>query len=110
MIRGDWRFANSAYVDLVVTPAKGVVMQYRSVAGGVSAQIGTLPGVAPGWVRLTRSVNTFTGEWSTDGVTWKLVGTQTVNLPLDAFAGMAVTSHDTSHSATASFDDMRIQQ
>ena len=106
----DASAAQSRHVDVVVTPGKGVAMQYRAATGGTSANAGIIAGTAPGWVRLTRHGSTFTGQWSTDGVTWKTVGTATVNMSSTVFFGMAVTSHDAAVRATAAFDDMRIQQ
>ena len=85
-------------------------MQYRAAIGGTSANVNIIPGSAPGWVRLIRSGNTFTGQWSADGVNWTTVGTTTVSMSSTVYFGMALTSHDPSVKATAAFDDMRIQQ
>jgi hypothetical protein len=101
--------ANARYVFLMVTPGKGVALQYRSVAGGAAASAGTTTGVAPGWVRLTRSGDTYTGFWSKDGVTWSTVGTVWISLNrFQLSAGLAVTSHSAS-AAAASFDDVRFE-
>jgi hypothetical protein len=100
----------SAYVDAVVTPSKGVAMQFRSVAGATSASAGTLPGVAPGWLRMTRRGNTFTSFWSTDGVHFTQIGTVTVQMNTGISVGLAVTSHNVSTAATATFDSVTIQQ
>jgi hypothetical protein len=62
--------ASSKHVDLVATPGKGVSMQSRSATGGVSVIAGSVAGAAPGWVRLKRTGNVFTGFRSSDGVTF----------------------------------------
>jgi len=68
-------------------------MQYRSTAGGTSTSVAQVAGVAPLWLRLRRSTNTFTGEWSTDNTTWRTLGSITVTMGTDVHAGLALTSH-----------------
>ena len=99
--------ANARHVMVVVTPGRGVAMQYRSVTGGTSVQVAVRPGVAPAFVRLTRSGHTFTGATSADGVTWHQLGQVTLQ---DLFAepGLVVTSHDNTTRATATFDEVRV--
>src|SRR6185295_14005560 len=62
--------SNARYVFVMVTPGKGVTMQYRSATGGAAASLGSTTGVAPGWVRINKTGDSFTGYWSKDGVTW----------------------------------------
>jgi hypothetical protein len=99
---------NARHVDLVVSPSKGVAMQYRSVAGGASQQAAVRTGVAPGWVRLTRAGNVFTGFWSTDGVTFVQVGTVTLPMNASTFIGLAATSHNPAVATTAVFEEAAI--
>ena len=105
--------ANAKYVFVMVSPGHGVTMQYRSATGGAAASVATapIPGTAPGWVRLSRNGDTFTGAWSSDGVTWTTVGTATISFAAThgSNAGLALTSHSGS-TATASFDEVVIQQ
>ena len=99
--------ANARHVMVVVTPGRGVAMQYRSVTGGTSVQVAVRPGAAPAFVRLTRSGHTFTGATSADGVTWQQLGQ--VTLPnIFAEPGLVVTSHDNTTRATATFDEVRV--
>jgi hypothetical protein len=62
----------------------------------------------PYWVRLTRSGDTFSGDYSTDGVDWTEQGTvdlspyATLNGTL--YIGLAVTSRDNSQLNHAAFD------
>jgi hypothetical protein len=89
-----------------VTPGKGISMQYRPTPGGPSLQAANVPGAAPGWVRLAKRGTTLTSSWSKDGVIWTTLAT--VNLPFTApfYVGLPVTSHTTSSTATAVFDDV----
>ena len=102
--------ANSKHVDVVVTPLKGVVMQYRSATDGISSTAGSTTGAAPRWVRLKRTGNVFTGYASTDGVNFTEVGT--INVPMNegVWIGVAATSHNTGATTTAVFDDVTIAQ
>ena len=100
--------ANARHVMVVVTPGKGVAMQYRSATGGTSAQVAAVTGTAPEWLRLTRRGNAFTGYASADGVTWRTIGSVTVAMSGDAWAGQVVTSHNNSTLATARFENMSL--
>ena len=99
-----------AHVDSVLSPSKGVAMQYRAVAGGTSASAGALPGAAPGWLKLQRRGSTFTSFWSTDGVHFTQIGSVSVLMNTGISVGLAVTSHNASTPATATFDSVTIQQ
>jgi hypothetical protein len=55
------------------------------------------------WIRLQRVRNEFTGYYSTDGKTWKVYTTYTLELPSKIYLGLAVTAHNTSHNASAKF-------
>jgi len=102
--------AGSAHVSVFVTPGKGVVMQYRGSTGGSSFQAAQALGVtAPAFVRLTRRGNTFTGEWSPDLANWRTLSAVTLPLTADLLAGLAVTSHNTSATATAVFADPAVR-
>ena len=64
---------------------------------------------APRWVKLQRSGNLFSAYESADGVTWTLVGTETIPMAATVYVGLAVTSHTTAASATCTFDNVSIQ-
>jgi hypothetical protein len=60
------------------------------------------------WYKLVRSGNTFTGYASADGSTWVQQGSQTISMASTIYVGFAVTSTDTSHVTTATFDNVTI--
>jgi regulation of enolase protein 1 (concanavalin A-like superfamily) len=108
MIREDLT-AGSRHVMAVVTPGKGVAMQYRPTPGGASVQAADVSGAAPAWVRLVRSNGAFTASWSSDGDHWTVLGTVHVSFAATNFyIGLPVTSHDAATSASATFDDVTI--
>jgi hypothetical protein len=55
------------------------------------------------WIRLQRIGNDFTGFYSTDGKIWKIYTTYKMELPAKLYLGLAVTSHNPVHAASAKF-------
>ncbi|MCU1385752.1 MAG: hypothetical protein JWL71_4449 [Acidobacteria bacterium] len=111
MIREDLT-AGSRQVMTVVMPGKGVAMQYRATPRAASVQAAAAAGHAPGWVRLTlsRSSATFTSSWSSDGEHWTVIGTVHLSFAASTFyVGLPVSSHTTSTSTTAVFDDVAVE-
>ena len=99
---------SSKHVMLVVTPGKGIAMQYRATTNGTSANVVLTPGTAPAWLRLRRTGNTFTGYASDDGTTWRTIGSIVVAMDLDAYPGVALTSHQNSTLATGVYDSFTV--
>jgi hypothetical protein len=101
--------AGSKHVMAVVTPGKGIAMQYRTSTSGDSAQVSQVPGVAPAWVRVVKRVNTVTAAWSIDGEQWNTLGSTTITFTRNTFyVGLPTTSHNAGASTTATFDDVRV--
>jgi hypothetical protein len=73
-------------IEFMARPATGSAMVF--VAGSAMA--------FPGWLKVVRQGNQFTGYMSADGNAWQVVGMTTVSMPFDIRVGLAVTSHDTS--------------
>jgi hypothetical protein len=88
----------SAHAMVVLTPENGVALQYRPTMNGTSLSINEPGLVAPHWVRLTRSGNTFTAERSEDGVTWVSItadpaaSSVQITMAANVYIGLAVTS------------------
>ena len=102
----------SRHVMVIVSPGKGVAMQYRPEPNGptLNAEL-TGQGVAPKWLRLFRIGRDFIGQMSEDGITWHVL--QRVTLPIDGpmLEGIAVTSHSSSTElATAVFEDVSVER
>ena len=100
---------SSTHAFMLVSAAKGVAFQRRTVTGGTSTNTAGSLSTAPRWVRLVRSGNTFSAYESADGATWTLVGTDTIPMASTVYVGLAVTSHSTSASATCTLDGVTIQ-
>jgi glucose/arabinose dehydrogenase len=109
--------SNAANIMMLVTPtfANGYRLQQRLTAGAVTTSARSTPnGVAPVWVRLVRSGNTFTGFYSTSTsltppTTWTQVGAaQTITMGSSVQVGIAVTSHLDGTIATGGFTGVTI--
>ncbi len=105
MFRENADAAGSRHVFIGKTPSGSVSMQARSTTDGSSSNIATVSGSLPGWIRLTRSGNTFTGEMSSNGTSWTTVGSTSLSgTPERLVAGLATSSHDNGTLTTAVFD------
>ncbi len=93
---------------MVMTPQKGVAFQRRLVNGGGSFHTGGPLVAAPYWVKLVRSGSTLSGYCSPDGVTWTLVGSDTIAFPVNVLIGLPVTAHRRGTLNTPVFDNVLV--
>src|SRR5262249_12907308 len=66
MLRQSAADGGSIYYALLVTPANGLLVQYRANEGLRSTQPAARPGAAPAYVRVARFGSTFTAYTSAD--------------------------------------------
>jgi len=91
----------SKFTYTVVTPGQGVSFGWRETADG-GCNSATQAGIpAPQWVKLTRTGDAFTAQYSADGTTWTdiknadgTVTSTTVAMTGSVYIGLCVTSHD----------------
>jgi FG-GAP-like repeat len=109
--------AGSQHADAIVSPSKGIAMQYRGETGGASASPVEVAGAAPIWLRIRRFESATPGAaagfstwYSTDFVTWRRLGDVNITIAHDAFIGIAVTSHKAGTETTAVIDDIRLER
>lgn len=102
--------ANAPFYAILVTPLKGIIVFDRATSGVNVHTVATISGVAPAYVKVQRSGNTFSAYTSNDGVNWTLVPGSSTPLGLvgTIFVGMAVSSHTTSKISTATFDTVTV--
>ena len=109
---------DSALAMSVATPEHGLRFQWNDGSGSESATQMTTDlnapqnGDQPTWLILRRVGDTFTGYYAADdggqpGL-WLGEASQTVAMSAAVELGMAVSSHDTAHRATAIFDNPSI--
>ena len=101
--------AAASHATILVSAGKGVAFQRREATGSQSVSTaGSLSG-PPRWLKLVRSGDTFTASESANGTAWTQVGTTTIPMASSVFVGLAVTSHTTTASTTATFDNVTIE-
>lgn len=100
----DGGAAGARHISLFVTPAKGVVMQFRTTTGGKSGSVAGSLVPAPVWLKLSRRGSAVTGYQSTDGVAWRQVAQRTLGATT-VWVGLAVCSSDPAALATATFQN-----
>ncbi len=98
----------SSHATMVVTHENGVSFQRRAAVNAVSEQTQQADITAPQWVKLTRSGNTFTGEYSADGKNWQAVDSITMPLLTDVYIGLCLTSHNVDETCIAEFSDVTL--
>ncbi len=101
--------AGSMNAAVLMTPGRGVVFQRRTSTGGSTAVTQAAGVVAPRWVRLVRTGNSFAAHHSADGVAWTQIGTsQTINMAASATIGLAVCSHQVSTLCDSTLDNVTL--
>jgi regulation of enolase protein 1 (concanavalin A-like superfamily) len=93
--------ANARCAGVYVTPSSGIQFIWRSTAGSM-VSIATKTGlVAPYWVRITRTGNTFKAFYSSNSSSWTQLSTnKSISMAASSYLGTAVTSGTTSASST----------
>ena len=101
--------ADSPHAFMLVSAGKGLAFQRRLASGGLSTSTGGGAGTAPAWLKLERRANTISAYRSLDGVAWTLVASDTFAMGPDVYVGLAVSSHDDTRLATATFDGVTVR-
>ena len=107
MIR-DSLNANAANAMISVSPANGVNFTARTTDGGTSTTTLGPTVAAPVFLRLVRSRTSIAGYESPDGVNWTQVGSSTITLPYQYYAGFAVSSNSYGNLSTAVFSNVNL--
>ena len=100
----------SAYYGVFVTPANGILVQYRAQEAGGTSQV-AVSGNAPTYLEISRSGDTYTAYGSSDGVNWDEIAGSTASVPTlvgTLQAGVAVCSHDPLNLNTTVFEAVTI--
>jgi hypothetical protein len=100
---------SSPHAFMLVSSGKGLAFQRRRTAGTLSVHTSGGSGTAPAWVKLARAGSTVTASRSSDGVSWTVVGKDTLPLGPTAYIGLAVVSRDRARLATAAFESVVVR-
>ncbi len=99
--------ANARHAFLGALPAGTSQYIYRTTAAANATSASSTAVILPYWTRVERNANVFKAWRSPDGVTWTQLGSnQTMALPNDLLAGLAVSSRSDGTLSTATFDNV----
>jgi regulation of enolase protein 1 (concanavalin A-like superfamily) len=103
----------SKYVASELTPTSSNMfrVQARTATGGTSTLTkATTASAIPAWLRVVRLGTKFQAYFSTDGATWKTIGSAiTVSMTTTALVGIGTTSHKDGVLTTAGFYQTTIE-
>jgi hypothetical protein len=99
--------AGDPFAAMVQTP-DDVLFEYRTTAGG--AEVSQLFGVTPGYLKIIRNGNNFSGFYSSDGTTWTQLGsTITIAaMPTIANVGLIATAAYNPQLTQATFANVNV--
>jgi len=102
--------AGAKFAYMVATPGQGVSFGWRKFANDVCGSANQAGISTPQWVKLTRTGDAFTAQYSADGETWTdvknadgTVTSTTLTMTGSIYIGLCVTSHDSALTTTAVF-------
>jgi regulation of enolase protein 1 (concanavalin A-like superfamily) len=101
-------YSGSAQGFMLVSAARGLAFQRRTVTDGATTSTTGGADAAPVWVRLDRVGNTVSAYQSTDGLAWTLVGADTIPMGATAYIGLGVSSHNVAAVARATFTHVSV--
>ena len=97
----------SPHVFALATGSGAVRFQRRRVAGGGTVRANAGTGTAP-WLKVERHGATFTAFRSSDGSTWREIGTDIIPMADTVLVGLAVTGGATPTATTADFSTVSV--
>lgn len=97
--------ANAAHAFSMMMGTLGAGMLDRTATGGTTEFITGGSAAAPVWLRVVRSGSRLEAYRSPNGTTWSLMASQTIAMGTTVYVGLAVTSHSSTDTATAAFDN-----
>lgn len=102
---------DSRHAAVLVTAGQGVSFRWRDSKGATGGEV-NIPGVTPPvWVRLDRSGDDFTAQYSADGFNWSPIGTsRRITMPAGAHAGLAVNSGSATQLARGRFESVEVSR
>ena len=103
----DGLTSTSSHVTVMYDRGSGAVRMSKRVGSTTTWLANGASSSLPQWLRLQRVGNTFTGDYSSDGVNWTTLASTTSTMANTINVGMVVCSRSTS-LATANFDNVLI--
>ncbi|HWX21958.1 MAG TPA: LamG-like jellyroll fold domain-containing protein [Candidatus Binatia bacterium] len=99
----------SRYVLMGLLPGRAFQWQRRSKTASNTSSMASGTGTMPNtWIRVARSGTGFTGYSSADGTNWTLIGSSSINMAANIYAGFAVASGTTNALNSATFTNVSL--
>ena len=102
--------ASSPHATMLGTVLSGWEFRRRLTAGEKTYRTAGPAGRAPGWIRVVREGDLFSGYFSPDGSNWLLVESDRITMPATVHVGFVVSSDGPSTLATATFGNVVIRK
>ena len=100
--------ADASNVSLLLTPSSGYLFQRRPSAGASTTSSSGGTGAAPGWLRIKRTGALFTAYRSADGMTWTVIGSDSIAMADPIYVGIAAASHSTTVASDVVADNFAV--
>ncbi len=100
--------ADAAYVDVAVHGDGSIALQYRKAKGEITEGVKTKV-TAPATVKLERVGDVFTASVMKKGEAYEPIGSITLALTNQVYAGLAVCAHNVTVSETAIFSNVTLK-
>jgi regulation of enolase protein 1 (concanavalin A-like superfamily) len=101
--------ASSAYAFTAISPGDGLLFQQRAQDGDHSTKVTGAPVSVPAWVRIVRKGSRVSSYSSADGLAWSQIASVTFSLDTSVYAGLAITSHNSSTRAEAQLSNVSVR-
>jgi alpha-galactosidase len=101
-------------VILYKSPQDGIQLGWNDNGGtyidNQTPDVGAIPDTTPVWLRLVRNGSTYSGYYSTDGTTWKVVGSETLSgQAATQDAGLFLSSHATGNAGLVYYNGFSVR-
>jgi hypothetical protein len=98
---------NAPFIMACEMPGGATSIRRTSAGAGISSLARRSNVLAPCWLRVTRTGNTFTTAYSLNGQTWTPLEQVNLTMGSTIYVGLAVTSQDDTIRASATFDNVK---
>ncbi len=99
---------SAAHATMYAKISGQLVFRRRPAAGLSTLITNAGAGYPPVWVKLERRGSAITSFRSADGVTWKMIGSETVSLPATFYVGLMTLSGSKPKTATSQFTNVTV--
>jgi regulation of enolase protein 1 (concanavalin A-like superfamily) len=100
--------AGSVQAAVIMSPGNRATFIRRTTIDGAALSTSRVVNL-PQWVRLTRSGNSFTAQYSANGTSWTTIGTpMSITMFSDVYVGLCLTSRNADATCIAEFSDLNM--